>query len=201
MSGLEISHLSNQLLKDVDLHVAPGACLTVAGPSGSGKSQLLRSIADLDPHEGEISIDGQDSQGVTGPQWRRLVTMVPAESQWWYDTVGEHFPPEVDVDFTALGFTEQVRDWQIDRLSTGERQRLALLRALAIKPRALLLDEPTAALDVASRKAVEALIEQFRREYGVPVIWVSHDEAQIGRISDQHMVIREGRLQQEPVSS
>lgn len=201
MSGLEVSSLSNRLLQDVELRVAPGACLTIAGPSGSGKSLLLRSIADLDPHDGAVAIDGQGSEGVTGPQWRRLVTMVPAESQWWYDTVGEHFPPDTDVDFSALGFKAEVRNWQIDRLSTGERQRLALLRALALQPRALLLDEPTAALDVASRKAVEALVGKFRREYAVPVIWVSHDQEQIGRISDQHMVIAEGRLLPEPVTS
>jgi len=194
MSGLQVKNLTTRLLSGVDFEVPPGSCLTIAGPSGSGKSLLLRAIADIDPHEGEVSIDDQDSNSVTGPQWRRMVAMVPAESQWWYETVGEHFPDDARVDFAALGFSTEVRDWQIDRLSTGERQRLSLLRTLALEPRALLLDEPTAALDEKARKAVETLIANYRKQHNVPVIWVSHDEDQIKRISDAHMNIADGHL-------
>jgi len=194
MSGLQVKNLVTRLLSGVDLEVPGGNCLAITGPSGSGKSLLLRAIADIDPHEGGVSIDGQDSNTVTGPQWRRLVAMVPAESQWWYETVGEHFPADANINFAVLGFGDEVRNWQIDRLSTGERQRLALLRALALEPKALLLDEPTAALDEKSRKAVEALIANYRQQHNVPVIWVSHDEAQIRRVADARMSIADGHL-------
>jgi len=194
MSGLQVKNLTTRLLSGVDFEVPPGSCLTIAGPSGSGKSLLLRAIADIDPHEGEVSIGDQNSKSVTGPQWRRMVAMVPAESQWWYETVGEHFPADARVDFAALGFRDEVRDWHIDRLSTGERQRLSLLRTLVLEPRALLLDEPTAALDEKARKTVEALIANFRKQHNVPVIWVSHDEEQIKRVADVHMNITDGHL-------
>lgn len=194
MSGLQVKNLSTRLLSGVDFEVPPGSCLTIAGPSGSGKSLLLRAIADIDPHEGEVSIDDRDSNSMTGPQWRRMVAMMPAESQWWYESVGEHFPADAKTDFIALGFRDEVRGWNIDRLSTGERQRLSLLRTLALEPKALLLDEPTAALDEKSRKAVEVLIANYRRQHHVPVIWVSHDEEQIRRVSDMHMDISDGHL-------
>lgn len=194
MSGLHVKNLANRLLSGVEFEVAPGDCLTIAGPSGSGKSLLLRAIADIDPHDGEVFIDDQECCSVSGPQWRRLVAMVPAESQWWYETVGEHFPAGVEVDFKSVGFNDEVRDWQVDRLSTGERQRLALLRTLALQPKALLLDEPTAALDEKSRKTVEALVETYRKENAIPVVWVSHDEEQIKRISSRHLLIEGGRL-------
>jgi len=194
MSGLQVKNLTTRLLSGVNFEVPPGSCLTIAGPSGSGKSLLLRAIADIDPHEGEVSIGDQDSNSVTGPQWRRMVAMVPAESQWWYETVGEHFPVDQKIDFAALGFGDEVRGWQVDRLSTGERQRLSLLRTLTLEPKALLLDEPTAALDEKSRKAVEELIANYSKQHNVPVIWVSHDEGQIKRVADAHMDISDGRL-------
>ena len=127
------------------------------GPSGAGKTLLLRAVADLDPNEGRVTLDGRDRSTMSGPEWRRLVGYVPAEPGWWADTVGEHFG-----EWTAalaflrdLGFREEAKAWPITRLSTGERQRLALVRALIMRPRVLLLDEPTAALDVASVAAVE----------------------------------------------
>lgn len=193
-AGLVTVGLGNRLLRDVSLGVSPGTCVTLSGPSGSGKSLLLRSIADLDPHEGEVSLNGEASQQMPAPLWRRRVMLVPAESQWWYETVGEHFPEGVSVDFAALGFSSDVVNWDVERLSTGEKQRLGLLRALSFEPEALLLDEPTSALDNENRLAVEALIAAYRQKHHAPVIWVSHDHDQIDRISSRHLTIDDGRL-------
>ena len=74
-------------------------------------------------------------------------------------------------------------DWEVSRCSTGEKQRLAIARLLQLKPKALLLDEPTASLDAESVKKVEAVIQQYVRENNVPVIWVSHDNEQIKRLT------------------
>ena len=198
MPRLKIESLRFQGRGPYDLAVESGECVGLSGPSGAGKTLLLRSIADLDPHEGRVFLDDVDSLAVDAPSWRRAVGLLPAESQWWWDTVGPHFPA-VDLErLKALGFGEEVLGWEVSRLSTGERQRLALLRLLVNRPRALLLDEPTAALDPASAGQVEALIEDYRREADASVLWVSHDPAQAERVADRRYEISEGPLRPLP---
>jgi len=170
----------------------------VRGPSGAGKTLLLRAIADLDPNEGLVTLDGQDRSTIAGPEWRRLVGYVPAEPGWWSDTVGEHFG-----EWTAaltfvkdLGIPEAAKAWPITRLSTGERLRLALVRALMVRPKVLLLDEPTAALDAASVKAVESLVKT-RMKTGLTVLWVTHDAGQAKRVAHRLLVVEAGRVREE----
>ena len=193
-TGLALVGLYNRLLQGADLGVPPATCVALSGPSGCGKSLLLRSIADLDPHDGEVFLNGENCRQIPAPEWRRRVMLVPAECQWWYETVAEHFPRDGDVDFGTVGFERDVMGWEVERLSTGEKQRLGLLRALAFRPEALLLDEPTSALDTENRLAVERLVANYRQQQSAPVIWVSHDREQIGRVSSRHMTISSGRL-------
>jgi phosphate-transporting ATPase len=167
-------------------------------PSGAGKTLLLRAVADLDPNEGRVTLDGRDRSMMSGPEWRRLVGYVPSEPGWWADTVGEHFG-----EWTAalaflrdLGFREETKAWPITRLSTGERQRLALVRALIMRPRVLLLDEPTAALDVASVAAVESLITAHLRT-GLAVLWVTHGAEQAKRVAHRLLVVESGLVREE----
>ena len=115
--------------------------------------------------------------------------MLPAESQWWFDTVGEHFSCVNHELFDRLGFQEDTLTWQVSRLSTGERQRLSLLRLLCNQPEALLLDEPTASLDVANIGQVEDIIASYRRKQGTSVVWVTHDPLQAKRVADRHFEI------------
>lgn len=177
------------------LQVAPGECVTLAGASGSGKTLLLRALADLDPHSGEVSLNGEDARSMSPARWRRKVGLLLAESPWWHERVGEHFPAigdaHADGDFrlAALGFAVEVLDWQVPRLSSGERQRLALLRLLALQPAALLLDEPTANLDPENTALVEQLVSDYRQTEQVPVLWVSHDAQQRSRIADRQLHI------------
>lgn len=131
---------------------------------------------------------------MTAPVWRRRCAYLPAESQWWADTVAEHFDTCDEQCLVALGFTAAVMDWQVARLSTGERQRLALARLLANRPQALLLDEPTASLDPDNAGRVEQLIGRYRREHGAPVIWVSHDSRQIARVCTRACRMADGGL-------
>jgi ABC-type iron transport system FetAB ATPase subunit len=198
MARLTIQALRFQGRGPYDLVIEPGECVCLSGPSGAGKTLLLRSVADLDPHEGEMSLDDVDSLGVEAPVWRRAVGLLPAESQWWGDTVGPHFPVVDHPRLEALGFDVEVLGWEVSRLSTGERQRLALLRLLVHGPRALLLDEPTAALDPSSVGQVEALLEDYRRRARAPVLWVSHDPAQAERVADRRYEISEARLRPLP---
>jgi len=96
-----------------------------------------------------------------------------------------------------LGFPEEGKAWPITRLSTGERLRLALIRALMVRPKVLLLDEPTAALDPASVAAVESLIAA-RIQSGLAVLWVTHDAEQAKRIAHRLLVVKGGQVQEAP---
>jgi ABC-type iron transport system FetAB ATPase subunit len=194
VSRLRIEGLRSHGLGPVDLIVAAGECIAVSGPSGSGKTLLLRAIADLDPHVGEVYLDDQPARRFHPAQWRRRVGLLPAESQWWYETVGAHFAVAEETSWQALGFERAALDWQIARLSTGERQRLALLRLLCNRPAVLLLDEPTAALDPVNVTRVEALLRDYRTQHDAAVLWVSHDPQQIRRVADRHYRIEHGRL-------
>ncbi|MFV0665291.1 ABC transporter ATP-binding protein [Denitromonas sp.] len=187
-------------LTDVSLDIPPGHILALSGPSGSGKSRLLRALANLDPHAGRVSLGDMAQDRVRGHIWRRAVMMVPADSQWWADTVGAHFPDGATDDLEALGFGPETLDWQVGRLSSGEKQRLALLRTVAHRPRALLLDEPTANLDPDTTARVEAWLTERIKHHGWPVIWVAHDPAQIERVADAHLRIAGGGLAEAPCS-
>jgi ABC-type iron transport system FetAB ATPase subunit len=184
-------------LRDVSLDVRPGEVVCVSGDSGSGKSRLLRAIADLDDHTGEIAIGGDRCADVPPDRWRSRVMMVPAESSWWADTVVEHFATPVPGSFAAFRMAEESLGWQVSRLSSGEKQRLALLRALSRRPRALLLDEPTANMDPELAHDVEAWFRDHARRESVRILWVAHDVAQIERIADRHFAIRGSTLQEQ----
>lgn len=192
MSQLQLRRLQTPLLGPIDLDVGGGECVCLSGPSGSGKSLLLRAAADLDPHDGEAFLDDVACSGFTATDWRRRVGLLAADSHWWWPTVGEHFPAGCDPDLHVLGFLPETLDWSVERLSTGERQRLALLRLLCNQPQALLLDEPTANLDGESTLRAEQLIGDYRRRRQAAVLWVSHDSAQIRRVADRVLRLEGG---------
>jgi putative ABC transport system ATP-binding protein len=195
---LQIRDLRTSILKPVSFSLSAGEALAVRGPSGAGKTLLLRAVADLDPNEGLVILDGGNRSTIAGPEWRRLVGYVPAEPGWWANTVGEHFG-----NWTAafavvrdLGFPEETKAWPIAQLSTGERLRLALARALTMHPKVVLLDEPTAALDAASVAAVELLIKA-RMRTGLAVLWVTHDGEQAKRVAHRLLVVEAGQVREE----
>src|SRR5215467_11890916 len=203
---LQVRDLRTKILKPASFSLAAGECIAVKGPSGAGKTSLLRAITDLDPNQGLVSLEGRDRSTIPGPEWRRLVGYVPAEPGWWAETVGEHFGDwtAAAAVLTNLGFAEEAKSWPITRLSTGERLRIALVRALIIRPKVLLLDEPTAALDSASVAAVESLIAA-RIRAGLGVLWVTHDAGQAMRIACRQLVAEAGSVREEigqwPVTS
>lgn len=178
-----------------------GECVGLQGTSGAGKSLLLRALADLDPRSGSLLLGGVDADTLTGPQWRRLSGLLPAESGWWLDEVAAHFSDFSEVDealLAVLGFERSVGAWQISRLSTGERQRLAILRLLANQPGCLLLDEPTASLDHDMVTRVERLLLDYTVTHQAPLLWVSHDPGQLDRVCSRRLTMeRGGRLLME----
>ena len=194
---LSLRGLRSDLAGPFDFSLAAGACAAVSGASGSGKSLFLRMIADLDPNEGEVQLDGGSRAAMAATDWRRRVPYVAAESGWWRETVVDHFEPERLGRARALADRLGVGDAQVDgpviRLSTGERQRLALIRALVLDSPVLLLDEPTGPLDPVSVGQVEELLRE-RLAAGVSVLLVSHDPAQAVRLGAARYVMRDRHL-------
>jgi ABC-type iron transport system FetAB ATPase subunit len=179
----------------IDFAVRAGECVSIGGKSGAGKSVLLRMVADLDPHEGDAVLDGAACSDMPAPKWRRKVTYVAAESGWWDERVAAHFPSGTDFAalFPAVGIPAEASTWPVARLSTGERQRLALLRALSPDNRVLLLDEPTSGLDAENTGLVEILLQDLLSA-GTTILLVTHDPEQAVRIASRHLEVREGRL-------
>lgn len=182
-----------------ELVLGQGQCIALMGPSGGGKSRLLRAIADLDPNTGRITLDGEERSRMSGPAWRRRVIYIAAEPGWWGEKVRDHVPDrEAALSVAAaLQLPEDCMDWPVARLSTGERQRLALVRALVRRPRVLLLDEPTSGLDERAGAAVETLLARERSEAGIGMLWVTHDPAQAERVSERIRRVERGALQPE----
>jgi len=192
---LQLSALARLHVGPVDLAVADGECVSVCGASGAGKSLLLRMIADLDPHTGDAALDGQSCAAMPATAWRARVRYVAAESGWWSEIVADHFAADADVAalLPVLGLPAEAARWPVARLSTGERQRLALLRALGPGVRVLLLDEPTSGLDADNVARVEALL-RAQCAAGVAVVLVSHDDAQAARLAARRYRLCDGRL-------
>ena len=197
---LEVTDLQRVGLNPTSFSLPDRTCIAVRGPSGAGKTLLMRAIADLDPNDGRVSLDGEDRAAIPAPLWRRRVTYVPAEPGWWAETIGEHFAdwPAALPLVERVGLSDAARTWPVARCSTGERLRLALARALAIGPRVLLLDEPTAALDTALVGSVEALIRE-QIAAGMSALWVTHDPEQAKRIADRALIVEAGQVRQAPL--
>ena len=197
-SNLTIQQLEYQSIGPIDLQINAMQCVGLSGESGSGKSLLLRAVADLDEHQGEVSLDDVNVNDMSAPQWRKKVAMLPADSQWWFDTVGEHFEQVDKALLDRLGFNEDTLGWMISRMSSGEKQRLALLRLLANKPSVLLLDEPTANLDKTNTLLFESIVQDYLKQHNACAIWVSHDLEQLERVASLNFKLEAGKLVQLP---
>jgi putative ABC transport system ATP-binding protein len=189
MALLELIGLRSPLAGPFDLQLEAGECIAITGASGAGKSLFLRLIADLDPGDGQVLLNGRERRSWTPPAWRRQVLYNAAEPGWWAARVGEHFPgaaldqarelvPLLDLSLGLL-------DAPVVQLSTGERQRMALIRALVVEPPVLLLDEPTGALDQDSTALVEEMLAE-RLGGGTAILMVTHNPEQARRVGSRH---------------
>lgn len=186
---LDVKGLVSALAGPFDIALDAGRCAAISGHSGSGKSLFLRMIADLDAHEGDVLLDGVACSALPPQQWRRRVPYVAAESGWWLDHAIDHFAPGDRDAARALAVRLGIEGPQIDgpaaQLSTGERQRLALIRAFVLDSPVLLLDEPTGPLDPDATAAVEAYLQE-RMGKGTTVVMVTHDPRQADRMGADH---------------
>ncbi|WP_426285035.1 ABC transporter ATP-binding protein [Luteibacter sp. E-22] len=194
---LSVEELNGFGVGPVSINLATGERLAIMGVSGAGKSLLLRLLADLDPGEGRVVLAGEPRETIAAPDWRRRVMLVPAQAGWWAPTVDGHF--ELSMMDTAVAMAARlllppdIMKREVRVLSTGERQRLALIRALARRPEVLLLDEPTSGLDPAATEAVEALLVECSGK-GIGIVMVTHDAMQARRMADRTFTMHQGRL-------
>ena len=193
MANLRLEQFQARSLKPLNINVKK-ELVCLSGQSGSGKSLLLRAIADLIVHQGEAYLDEHKCSETNPVQWRKWVGFLPAESAWWMDKVGDHFSEQNNPYISQLNLPADCLDWDVVRCSTGEKQRLAIARLLEHQPKVLLLDEPTASLDHDSVKLVELLINNYIDEFKASVIWVSHDDLQIKRLCQRELRIENNEI-------
>lgn len=190
------------ILRDVTVDLPAVGITVIVGPSGSGKSTLLRLLNRLDdPLSGEIRWRDQPLPALVPQALRRQVATVFQRPPLFPGSVFDNFRvalPDVDeargVHVLAhVGLDAALLHRDASALSGGEAQRMCVARALLTRPQVLLADEPTAALDVDARLAIEALARQLADE-GIAIIWVSHDIDQLRRLADHVTAIVDGEV-------
>lgn len=192
------------LWRDLELALAPGETLAITGGSGSGKTLLLRALAGLDPVDaGEVALDGRSLDAWPMPDYRARVRYLAQRPVTVEGSVedGLRFAFGLRIHRSAVysrsralellervGRDERFLEARAASLSGGEAQLLALVRTLLLPPRVLLLDEPTASLDDATARDVEALVADWLAGAGDrAVVWTSHRDEQLSRVSRRRL--------------
>lgn len=192
--GLGLQLDQRWLFRDLSLDLEAGQILWVRGPSGSGKSQLLRRLAGLVDGPGTVTLKGRSQHEIDPPTWRRQVCYVAPELPRQLAATGDALRARIEGLAAQQGAGDDPvrlaeawglppRAWQqpLAQLSSGEGQRLWLAVVLARRPKVLLLDEPTRALDPEATAAVESSLA------GRSAVWVSHDPAQGERVASAQL--------------
>jgi iron complex transport system ATP-binding protein len=212
VAALHASYGGDEVLHGLDLAVQAGEMVGLLGPNGSGKSTLLRVLSGLlTPSAGRVTLAGGDLHGYSARRRARLIGLVQ------YATIPFAFPV-VDVvamgrnpylgllesptarDFAAINSALErtdclhLRERLVTELSGGELQRVIVARALAQEPRVLLLDEPTAHLDLNHQLEIARMLRQLNAEQGLTVLWVSHDLNLAAEFCGRLLMLHEGRL-------
>jgi molybdate transport system ATP-binding protein len=209
VTGLD-AHFTGQLGRfrlDAAIALPPRGLTALVGASGSGKTTLLRCIAGLTRLGGRLSVDGEvwQGDGVFVPPHRRPIGFVFQEASLLahlsvmdnllYGRRRTRAAPSLDLDevVSLLGLAGLIERSPAN-LSGGERQRVAIGRALLSQPRLLLMDEPVSSLDGDSKAEILGYLERLHRTLAIPVLYVSHDAAEVNRLADRVLVMREGRI-------
>jgi sulfate/thiosulfate transport system ATP-binding protein len=195
------------VVNDVSIEVAEGEFLVLLGPSGSGKSTLLRAIAGLtEIDRGRVSLHGRDVTHVSARE-REVGFVFQHYALFRHMTIGENIEFALRVrrakaadrrerrqELLRLVALEGMDDRLPAQLSGGQQQRIAVARALAHRPKVLLMDEPFGALDAKIREELRRTIREIQRELGISTILVTHDQEEAFALADRIGVMHQGRL-------
>jgi len=209
VSGISKNFGDFVALDDINLEVPRGGLTALLGPSGGGKSTLLRIIAGLEfPDRGEIRIEGKPATWLA-PQKRSVGFVFQHYAAFKHLSVYRNVAfgleirkrPKAEIrsrvmELLELVHLENFADRLPSQLSGGQRQRMALARALAVQPEVLLLDEPFGALDAQVRKELRDWLRKLHDEVNVTTIFVTHDQEEALEVSDEIVVINNGRIEQ-----
>ncbi|MEA2332957.1 MAG: sulfate/thiosulfate transport system ATP-binding protein [Thermoleophilaceae bacterium] len=196
-------------LNDVSLEVRDGSLTALLGPSGGGKSTLLRVIAGLEqPDSGKVLIAGEDAT-FKPPQRRNVGFVFQHYAAFKHMTVSKNVAfgltirkrPKEEIEarvdeLLKLVHLDGFAHRYPSQLSGGQRQRMALARALAVQPRVLLLDEPFGALDATVRKELRLWLRRLHDEVHVTTVFVTHDQAEAMEVAEQIVVLNRGDIEQ-----
>lgn len=189
-------------MRDVSATFAKGVVTAIVGPSGAGKTSLLRCINRLeDPHEGRILLDGTDIRQIDPTDLRKRVGMIFQTPVLFEGGVranlsyGLHDVAQADLEraLEAAGLQTSFLERESPALSVGQAQRVCIARALVRRPEALILDEPTSALDVTATKRIEDLLGSLAH-LGLSIVVVTHDLDQAKRVASHALLLDEGRV-------
>lgn len=211
--ALQASYGGNEVLRALDLTLSAGEMVGLLGPNGSGKSTLLRVLCGLlAPTGGKVALAGAPLASYSALQRARLLGLVPQYATIPFafsvsDLVAMGRNPYLGLlqspgarDFAAINAALErtdclhLRERLVTELSGGELQRVIIARALAQEPRVLLLDEPTAHLDLNHQLDIARLLRQLNREQGLTVLWVSHDLNLAAEFCERLVMLQEGRI-------
>ncbi len=199
LNGVGYAAAGKELLDNIDLSFRPGLKTVVMGPNGAGKSVMLRLVQGLiEPQKGSVEWAPQLPEPRSALVFqrptllRRTVAANLDHALKVYGVNRSDRPARIE-DLLDLAGLSGLRHQPARRLSGGEQQRLAVVRAMASKPQLLLLDEPTASLDPAATAAIEALVKSADRD-GTKIVFVTHDAGQASRIGDEIVFLHRGRI-------
>jgi sulfate transport system ATP-binding protein len=209
VSGVNKSFGATPVLRDVSVDIASGSLTALLGPSGGGKSTLLRIIAGLEqPDTGTVLINGADATRVA-PQRRNVGFVFQHYAAFKHLTVQRNVAfglevrkrPKAEIrrrvrELLELVHLEQMAGRYPSQLSGGQRQRMALARALAVEPQVLLLDEPFGALDAQVRKELRGWLRRLHDEVHVTTVFVTHDQEEAMDVADEIVLLADGEVQQ-----
>ncbi len=217
-AAIDIKNLSHSygdlpILKNLSLSIQKGAFFIIIGPNGSGKTTLIRIISGVEKYrKGRLKILGNPLRQYTRKTLAKTLAVVPQMHQSDFPfTVAEivimgrtpHLgilglarKKDLESAAQAMAFTgvDKLADRKIDQLSGGERQRVFIARAICQEPKIMLLDEPTASLDLAHQVRVMDLMKKLKNEMGITVIMVSHDINLASMYGDRLLLLKEGRI-------
>ena len=209
-SGVGVRYGQHDALSNFTDTVKPGEWLCLIGPNGAGKSSLLRSVAGLAKHSGEIRVDGSPLRMRSAKRRAQFVAYVPQSPVLPDDMTAREYVVLGRNPFISHFGTETKHDWAIvadvlkrldlvdlahravGTLSGGEKQRVVIARAIAQEAPILLLDEPTSALDIGHQQQALELVDQLRKEHGLTVVSAMHDLTLAGLYSDRLCLLHQG---------